>query len=48
VHFVDDLPRTKTAKILRRAIEAKAKGEDPGDLSSIDNPEALDLIEAVD
>ncbi len=47
VHFVADLPRTKTAKILRRAIEAKASGEDPGDLSSLDNPEALEMIEPV-
>ncbi|MDX1612173.1 MAG: AMP-binding protein, partial [Candidatus Thermoplasmatota archaeon] len=47
IHFVDDLPRTKTAKILRRAIQAKAQGKDPGDLSSIANPEALDAIEPV-
>ncbi len=47
IHFVDDLPRTKTAKILRRAIGAKAQGKDPGDLSSIANPEALDLIQPV-
>jgi len=47
VHLVADLPRTKTAKILRRAIAAKAKGEDPGDLSSLDNPKALDLIHEV-
>ncbi len=47
VHLVEDLPRTKTAKILRRAIEAKARGEDPGDLSSIDNPEALENIQPV-
>ncbi|HEX4720160.1 MAG TPA: AMP-binding protein [Thermoleophilaceae bacterium] len=41
---VDALPRTRTAKILRRAIRAAAIGADPGDLSGAENPEALDLI----
>jgi acetyl-CoA synthetase len=43
---VDALPRTRTAKILRRAIRAAAIGADPGDLSGAENPEALDLIRA--
>ena len=38
------LPRTRSAKILRRAIRAVAVGTDPGDLSSAENPEALELI----
>jgi len=46
VLFVDALPRTRSAKILRRAVRAKALGEDPGDLSSLENPEALEEIEA--
>jgi acetyl-CoA synthetase len=41
---VDALPRTRSAKILRRAIRAAAIGADPGDLSGAENPEALDLI----
>jgi acetyl-CoA synthetase len=41
------LPKTRTAKILRRAIRAAAIGADPGDLSGAENPEALDLIYAV-
>ena len=44
VVFVDDLPRTRSAKILRRAIRAAVAGEDPGDLSSLENPGALDSI----
>jgi acetyl-CoA synthetase len=40
------LPRTRSAKILRRAIRAAAIGADPGDLSGAENPEALDLIHA--
>ncbi|MGH2769672.1 MAG: AMP-binding protein [Actinomycetota bacterium] len=44
VLFVSDLPRTRSAKILRRAIRAVVLGADPGDLSSLENPEALEAI----
>jgi acetyl-CoA synthetase len=44
--FVDELPKTRSAKIVRRAIRAAALGEDPGDLSSLENPAALDAIHA--
>jgi acetyl-CoA synthetase len=44
--FVDELPRTRSAKILRRAIRATVIGEDPGDLSSLENPTAIDKIRA--
>ena len=44
--FVSTLPKTRSAKIVRRAVRAKALGTDPGDLSSLENPEALDEIEA--
>ena len=43
--FVEELPKTRSAKILRRAIRAKALGEDLGDLSSLENPSALEGIE---
>ncbi len=41
VLFVSALPKTRTAKILRRAIRAVAVGAEAGDLSSLENPEAL-------
>lgn len=41
---VDALPKTRSAKILRRAIRAAALGNDPGDLSGAENPESLDAI----
>jgi acetyl-CoA synthetase len=44
--FVDALPKTRSAKILRRAVRAVAIGEDPGDMSSAENPQALDGIRA--
>jgi acetyl-CoA synthetase len=45
VRFVEELPKTRSAKILRRAIRAKVLGEDLGDLSSLENPSALEGIE---
>jgi acetyl-CoA synthetase len=47
IMFVDELPKTRSAKILRRAIRATALGEDPGDLSSLENPTAIEKIQAV-
>ncbi|GAC49182.1 AMP-binding protein [Gordonia aichiensis] len=44
---VEALPKTRSAKILRRAVRAAAIGTDPGDLSSAENPEAVDAIRAV-
>jgi acetyl-CoA synthetase len=44
VLFVAALPKTRSAKIVRRAVRAKALGRDPGDLSSLENPEALEEI----
>jgi acetyl-CoA synthetase len=44
VVLVTSLPKTRSAKIVRRAIRAAALGVDPGDLSSVENPEALDEI----
>jgi acetyl-CoA synthetase len=44
VVLVPALPKTRSAKIVRRAVRAAALGQDPGDLSSVENPEALDEI----
>jgi acetyl-CoA synthetase len=44
VLFVSALPKTRSAKIVRRAVRAKALGTDPGDLSSLENPETLQEI----
>ena len=44
VVLVPALPKTRSAKIVRRAVRAAALGKDPGDLSSVENPEALDEI----
>jgi acetyl-CoA synthetase len=44
VVFVTALPKTRSAKIVRRAVRARALGQDPGDLSSVENPESLEEI----
>jgi acetyl-CoA synthetase len=42
--WVSALPKTRSAKIVRRAVRARALGADPGDLSSLENPDALEEI----
>jgi propionyl-CoA synthetase len=41
VHFVTMLPKTRSGKLLRRAIAALAEGRDPGELPTIEDPGAL-------
>ncbi|PSP83631.1 acetyl-CoA synthetase [Halobacteriales archaeon QS_6_64_34] len=45
VLFVDAFPKTQSGKILRRAIGAVYRGEERGDMSSIENPKVLEAIE---
>lgn len=44
VLFVSALPKTRNAKVMRRVIRAAFLGEDAGDLSSLENPAAVDEI----
>jgi propionyl-CoA synthetase len=44
VHFVSLLPKTRSGKLLRRSLQALAEGRDPGDLTTIEDPAALDQI----
>jgi acetyl-CoA synthetase len=44
VLFAADLPKTRSAKIMRRVIRATHLGKDPGDLSSLDNPGGVKAI----
>jgi acetyl-CoA synthetase len=46
VYAVNDLPKTRNAKIMRRVIKSAYLGENPGDLSSLLNPEAVEDIMA--
>lgn len=45
VLFVTELPKTRSAKVLRRAVRARALGLDAGDLSGLENPGALEAID---
>ncbi|HEX9787679.1 MAG TPA: AMP-binding protein [Candidatus Binatia bacterium] len=42
VKFVADLPKTRNAKVMRRAIRAAYLGQEPGDLSALENPQSLE------
>ncbi len=44
VLWVGALPKTRSAKIVRRAVRARVLGKDPGDLSALENPECLEEI----
>jgi acetyl-CoA synthetase len=46
VLFVPDLPRTRNAKILRRVVRSVYLGQEPGDLSALENPAAIAAIGA--
>ncbi len=44
VHFVTLLPKTRSGKLLRRSLQALAEGRDPGDLTTIEDPAALEQV----
>ena len=44
VRFVSTLPKTRSGKLLRRAVQAVCEGRDPGDLTTMDDPAALQQI----
>ena len=44
VYIVEDLPKTRNAKVMLRAIRTAYLGEDAGDLSALENPESVDYI----
>lgn len=44
--FLEDLPRTRNMKIMRRVLRAVLANEDPGDLSALANPEAVEHLRA--
>jgi acetyl-CoA synthetase len=44
VHAVSQLPKTRSSKIMRRVIRSAYCGLPAGDLSSLDNPAAVDEI----
>ncbi len=44
VHFVTGLPKTRSGKVLRRAIQAVCERRDPGDLTTIDDPDPLEQV----
>ncbi len=47
VRFVNALPKTRSGKLLRRAIQAVCEGRDPGDLTTMEDPAALQQMKAL-
>ncbi len=47
IHFVQLLPKTRSGKLLRRSIQALAEGRDPGDLTTLEEPAALEQIRII-
>ena len=47
VLFVSALPKTRSGKLLRRAIQAVCERRDPGDLTTIEDPTALQQVRDV-
>ena len=47
VHFVSALPKTRSGKLLRRAIQAICERRDAGDLTTIEDPAALQALRDV-
>jgi propionyl-CoA synthetase len=47
VLFVTLLPKTRSGKLLRRALQAVAEGRDPGDLTTLDDPAALAQVKTL-
>ena len=47
VHFVTTLPKTRSGKLLRRALQAVAERRDPGDLTTMEDPAALQQVKAL-
>ncbi|ODU45460.1 propionate--CoA ligase [uncultured Aquimonas sp.] len=46
VYVVDALPKTRSGKLLRRSLQALVESRDPGDLSTLDDPSALEAVRA--
>jgi acetyl-CoA synthetase len=44
IHFISALPKTRNAKVMRRVMRAAYLGEDPGDISSLENPQTIEEI----
>jgi len=47
VYLVDDLPKTRSGKIMRRILKKMFTGEDLGDLSTLANPESVEKIKSL-
>ncbi|MCA1009359.1 AMP-binding protein [Halobacillus halophilus] len=47
IYIVDDLPKTRNAKVMRRAIKSAYLNKPAGDLSALENPDTIDQIQMI-
>ncbi|MCX6764191.1 MAG: acetate--CoA ligase [Candidatus Nealsonbacteria bacterium] len=47
IYIVDDLPKTRSGKIMRRILKKIFIGEELGDLSTLSNPESVEKIKRI-
>ena len=47
MYFVPNLPKTRSGKLLRRALQAICEGRDPGDLTTIEDNNVLEPIKKI-
>jgi propionyl-CoA synthetase len=47
VYFVSTLPKTRSGKVVRRALQAVCENRDPGDITTMEDPATLDQIRLV-
>jgi len=46
VYFVEDIPKTRSGKMMRRVLRALLHNEDPGNIMTLINPESVEKIKA--
>jgi acetyl-CoA synthetase len=47
VYVVTDVPKTRSGKIMRRILKKLLKGEDPGNVTTLSNPDSVEALRAV-
>jgi acetyl-CoA synthetase len=45
VKFIEELPKTRNAKVMRRVVRAAFLGGDPGDVTALENPDAVAAVQ---
>jgi acetyl-CoA synthetase len=47
IYFVDDVPKTRSGKIMRRVLKSLVRGAPPGDITTLRNPECVEQLKSI-